>query len=107
MTTEPIIFWPGQSGAKYKYWISDLNSAFKESPGNYIFAKETQAGRFTPIYIGQTGNLRERIENHDQLPCIRRNEATHICSHTSSSDEETRRAEEDDLIQRWDPVCNN
>jgi len=107
MTTEPTILWSGQSGKEYKYWISDLNSTFKQSPGNYIFTKETQPGRFVPIYIGQTSNLSERLENHDHLPCIRRNGATHICSHTSSNDEATRRAEEDDLIQHWSPICND
>lgn len=99
--------WEGESGKEYKYWIYPLGTTFKQVPGNYVFARETEPDIFTEIYIGQTKDLSERFDNHHKMPCILKNKATHICAHTSSDDEEERRAEEDDLVERWNPVCND
>jgi len=98
--TERTIIWEGASGKQYKYWIHDITTSFKDAPGNYIYAKETSPGRWKPIYIGEAKSLEDRLtSNHEKLPCAKRNGATHIHAHTSSSDEEIRRAEEADLIE--------
>lgn len=107
MTTEKTIEWTGQSGTKYRYWVYPLGTGMKEAPGNYVFTRETEPLKWRPIYIGQTGDLSERFDNHHKMPCIRQNGATHIHTHTSSADEATRKAEEDDLIERWHPICND
>ena len=103
---ESTVTWTGASGKQYKYWISEIDGAFKDEPGNYIFAKETSAGRWAAIYIGETDCLKTRLPNHEKLPCVRRYEGTHIHVHTNSSDESVRRAEESDLIENNDPPCN-
>ncbi len=100
------IMWPGASGKEYKYWIHAIGTTFKDEPGNYIFAKETSRGHWTPIYIGETNSLRDRLSNHEKMSCVRRNGGTHIHAHTSSSDVNVRRAEESDLLDKWDPPCN-
>jgi len=104
--TKPDIYWTGKSGHKYGYWIHPIGTEFKKVPGNYIFAKETRPSRWRPLYIGQTKNLDERLETHEMEECAERNGATHIHAHTSSSDEDVRRAEEADLITKWKPICN-
>ena len=58
------------------------------------------------IYIGETGDLSDRFDNHHRMPCIKREGATHICTHKSSANKETRRTEEVDLIGNYDPICN-
>jgi hypothetical protein len=103
---EQTIMWPGASGKEYKYWIHSINTSFKDSPGNYIFSKETSRGYWTPIYIGETDSLKKRLSNHEKMPCVKRYGGTHIHAHTSSSDEKVRRAEESDLLAKWDPPCN-
>jgi hypothetical protein len=103
---EKMIMWPGASGKQYKYWIHPINTSFKGSPGNYIFAKETSPERWIPIYIGETDNIKERLSNHEKMPCVKRHGRTHVHIHNSSSAEELRRAEESDLIANWDPPCN-
>ena len=103
---EQQIHWPGQSGKKYTYWIYPIETTWAEKAGNYIFAKKLSNGNWTPIYIGETGDLRDRLPNHEKLPCATRNGATHIHTHTSSSGQEVRRAEEADLIAKSDPPCN-
>lgn len=103
---ERTILWSGVSGRKYKYWIHDMDTTFKDSPGNYIFAKETSPGYWEPLYIGETESLKDRLSNHEKRPCVIRNRGTHIHAHTSSSDEDIRKAEESDLIEKWNPICN-
>jgi hypothetical protein len=106
METEKTILWLGKSGKEYKYWISPLDVSFKDSPGNYIFAKESSPGYWSPVYIGQTNSLKDRLADHEKESCAKQNGATHIHSHTSSSEENERRAEETDLIIKWVPPCN-
>jgi len=103
---EETIDWPGKSGKVYRYWIFKIDHAFSPQPANYIFAKETRPSTFSPIYIGQTSDLSERFDNHHKMPCIRRNGATHICAHKSSSNETERLSEELDLVKRWQADCN-
>lgn len=105
MADIPTIQWPGKSGNKYTYWIYKLGASFKEEGGNYIFAKETEPHTWIPIYIGQTENLDERLEDHEKAKCAKRNGATHIHSHLNPK-KENRLAEETDLIQKWNPICN-
>ena len=104
--SDPQIYWEGASGKKYGYWIHPIGTLFQDTPGNYIYAKETQQRRWKPVYIGQTSSLRDRLANHEKETCAKRNGATHIHAHTNSNSETTRRAEESDLISRWKPVCN-
>ena len=104
-TKTKTINWTGQSGQQYKYWIHPIGTNFKSEGGNYIFAKEISPNRWQPVYIGQTSDLSERFDNHHKEHCIKSNGATHIHVHTNAS-ETSRLAEERDLIQKWDPVCN-
>ena len=106
MADTPTINWPGKSGKKYLYWIYEIGTSFTAKPGNYIFAKQTKPNTWSPIYIGQTSDLSERLENHNEMPCIKRNGDTHIHAHTNSGGEEARLTEESDLISEWSPVCN-
>ena len=103
---EPEIYWEGASGRKYGYWIHKIGTTFKDTPGNYIYSQESSPNRWRPVYIGETGSLRDRLADHEKERCATRNGATHIHAHTSSNDAPTRRAEESDLIKKWNPVCN-
>ena len=104
-TAVETIDWEGLSGQRYTYGIYPISETFKAAAGNYIFAKETAPGRFRPIYIGQTENLNERLENHHKESCARRHGATHIHAHLNSVKADRLR-EERDLIAMWNPVCN-
>ncbi len=103
---ERTMMWPGKSGTEYKYWIHGMETSFKDEAGNYIFAKETSPGNWTPVYVGETESLKDRLSNHDKLPCVKRHGGTHIHAHTKPGGQSVRRDEEADLIERWDPPCN-
>jgi len=100
------IDWKGKSGKTYHYGIFKIGIEFDEMPGNYVFAQETQPGTFRPIYIGETGNLNERFDDHHRMHCIKREGATHITAHGAYGGEEGRRAEEQDIKNFYNPPCN-
>ena len=101
------IIWTGASGAQYEYRIYLFPHDFIVTPANYIFAKKTILGNFRAVYIGETGDLSDRFDNHRAMPCIQRQGATHIHAHATSDGAQTRRDEESDLIANYDPPCND
>lgn len=69
---EPDIYWEGKSGRKYGCWIHPLGTSFKDEPGNYIYAKETEPRRWRPVYVGQTSSLKDRLADHEKEDCAKR-----------------------------------
>jgi hypothetical protein len=101
------IEWDGHSGRNYKYWIFEIDYVFKPNqPGNYVFAKQTEAHKWRPIYIGQASDLGEGFDGHQKIQCIRDNGATHIHAHKNKK-QENRLAEAVDLIDHWHPACSD
>ena len=97
--------WTGKSGKTYEYYVHKVGDSFKKQAGNYIFCKRNAAGNWVPQYIGQAKNLDERLGNHEQEACAKRNGATHIHAHLNPV-ETNRLAEEKDLILNFRPPCN-
>ena len=95
--------WYGKSGAPYTYHVSCLLSnigvvSWRTDSGNYIFAKLNAFNRWEAVYIGEADSLARRlVSSHEKLPCARKYGATHILTHTSSTNAADRRVEEDDL----------
>ncbi|MGA2659172.1 MAG: hypothetical protein ABSH34_16840 [Verrucomicrobiota bacterium] len=106
--TAPSLFlnWPGQSGTQYPYEIHPLDAQFQAVPANYIYAGQSEDGRWVPIYIGQTRALRQRLEGHVSLEDAVAQGATHIHVHLSTTGQAARCSEEHDLLELWHPVCN-
>jgi hypothetical protein len=103
---DQTILWVGASGKHYKYWISPVSGSLDNKPGNYIFAKQMSPSGWIPLYIGQTNSLKNRLGDDEKLLCVRKKGGTHIHAHTSSANEQDRKAEEEDLLVNWDPPCN-
>ena len=100
------IRWEGKSGKQYEYWVYPINTTFKDEPGNYIYAKRNFAGKWQPVYIGQTSSLSQRLASHEKEQSVtRRGGATHILAHISVN-AMARRDEEADLIRRYRPPFN-
>ncbi|MBE9512503.1 MAG: hypothetical protein IMY77_00345 [Chloroflexi bacterium] len=97
--------WTGASGKKYKYTIYAMDTDWNDVAGNYIFAKETSPHNWVAVYIGETESFKERLPNHNELPCVHRNGGTHIHAHTNS-DSSARLEEEADLLADQGTPCN-
>ena len=104
--TVPTCDWKGVSGRAYRYWIYPIGASLKAAAGNYVFARRNHLGQWVPVYIGQTGDLAERFDQHHKTPCILRSGATHIHAHLTQGGESVRLAEERDLITMYNPSCN-
>ena len=103
---EQKTIWLGASDREYEYLIYPIGTPFNDSPANYIFAKQTSGGSWTPIYIGQTNNLSDCLADHEKMPCVKRHGVTHIHAHTGSLEAMIRKEEESALVAKWDPPCN-
>lgn len=103
----PFHNWPGQSGKEYHYDIHPFDTTFRPLPGNYIYAKQLPDGDWSPIYIGQTRDLHQRLEGHVKVADAIANGATHLHAHYDKVGQAARCTEEHDLVQRWHPVCND
>jgi hypothetical protein len=99
----------GASGKKYTFYVYGMGATFKAVGGVYAFTLATQkaTGGHTHsiLYIGQTGDLSERFDNHHKEDCFTRRGANRHCA-TVVESEDARLAIERDLIAAYDPPCN-
>ncbi len=102
-----MINWPGKSGKEYQYEIFPFGTPFRPLPGNYIYAGQTEDGRWVPIYIAQTRDPHQRLEGHVRVEDAMAHGATHLHAHYCSAGQAARCTEEHDLILLWQPVCND
>lgn len=90
-----------------KKWNTCIILCSMQNYSFVIFAKKNQADHWQPCYIGQTGNLSDRLGNHEKEAYAKKNRATHIHVHNNGNGESERKAEERDLILKWQPPCND
>jgi hypothetical protein len=99
----------GASGTDYKFNVYPYGTEFKEMGAVYYISKRTEkpdgSGSHSKIYIGQTGDLSERFDDHHKEPCFKKNNANCHSIH-SETDERKRLNIEKDLIDALNPPCN-
>lgn len=104
--SNPYIDWPGATGDQYRYWYLGAN-ILRPISGNYAFVRHTGDGWCTPLYFGETGSLLERISRtHFKWDAAVALGVTHVLFHPTPAGLVARCSEEQDLIERWQPVLN-
>ena len=58
--------------------IDPTDARGSDTPENYSCAKETSPSERESVYMSETESFKDRISNHNELPCSRHNESTHI-----------------------------
>jgi hypothetical protein len=105
----PCIELAGASGRKYTLHIFGGDVQFKPGGGVYVITRAApgQNGGLTHqiLYVGQTGDLSERFDQHHKAESCRRHGANRICA-MLAGDEQTRLAIERDLVAQYNPPCN-
>jgi len=100
----------GASGTEYGFEVYPLDTKFKAIGAVYAITRRFQnaQGGFNHdvIYIGQTGDLSERFDQHHQADCFGRHKANCACIHADDS-ERSRLRKEADLIEAENPPCND
>jgi hypothetical protein len=100
----------GQSGTKYDFNVYPLDQAFKAVGGVYAITRryKNSNGGYSHeiIYVGETGDLSTRFDNHHKTDCFEQHEANCICT-LRDDDEDSRLSKEADLIKKHNPPCND
>lgn len=70
---EKIKWTSSLTGITLAFSVLPHNTNWNSIGGIYMFCRREINGSYTPVYIGQTENFRNRIPNHEQwLPSTRR-----------------------------------
>lgn len=93
----------------YNFSVYPWDTEFTALGAVYVITRRTAdiygGGSHSFIYIGQTGDLSERFDNHHKADCFRKNGANCICIHEEGN-EQKRLAIESDLLDVNDTACN-
>src|SRR5204862_34065 len=93
----------GASGRTYQFEVHPWGTPFNPLGAVYAVLQSRTDGL---IYIGQTGDLSERFDDHHKATCFDRHGKTHIGVCTEAS-EQRRLAIESDLIANYKLPCND
>ena len=99
----------GKSGIEYSFDVYPFDTNFNAIGAVYFVTNRTEksdgTGSHTGIYVGETGDLSKRFDNHHKQDCFDKHHANCICVHSESS-EKNRLEKESDLIDNYNPPCN-
>ncbi|MCZ6804095.1 MAG: GIY-YIG nuclease family protein [Proteobacteria bacterium] len=106
MPKETTIKLTGRIGGDYDFDVYAWNTSFQSLGAVYVVLRKRYATNFSVLYIGQTGDLSRRFDDHHQQSCFDRNGKTHIGIHPKPT--ETKRFEiESDLLGNYTTMCND
>ena len=97
--------WTGKSGQEYTYTRYSADTQWKAVSANYICAKVARDAAYAK-YIGETGNLKERMPSHEKWPCCKENGVNEIHINMDAKSKKERRKQEEDLVDCYNPPCN-
>jgi len=99
----------GQSGAEYEFDVYTWGADFNNVGAVYYISNRYVDGdggwTHTDIYIGQTGDLSDRFDNHHKAQCFVDYDVNAVSVHRDD-DEDSRLVKEIDLIMVLNPPCN-
>jgi hypothetical protein len=97
----------GASGAEYFYTFYNFaETRWRRDPANYAFTYRDEAGAWQIAYVGETANLFQRMRAHGQWEAAKALGCEHVLVKLSDGGQRERRAEERDLIAKYQPRLN-
>ena len=103
--TSSAVILEGRSSAKYEFHVYPWGTDFKPLGAVYTVLKLRPDRRYDVIYVGETGDLSERFDNHHKAWCFDRDRRSHIGVRQDPS-ERSRLTIEADLVANHQPPCN-
>ena len=94
----------GRSGASYPFTVFPYGTPLAAVSGVYAVLRDERT-TWSVLYIGQTGDLSERFDNHHHAADFAWHRASHLAA-IGASTEEQRLAIEADLVQHHAPPIN-
>lgn len=100
----------GRSGRQYSLEVCPIGTQLNPVPGVYVFMKPAANGNWDAIYIGEAGDLNQRLntalQGHHAWPSVRAHRATHLGLLVVHGDRQVRLNVETDLRQNYPTPCN-
>ena len=100
----------GRSGIEYNFEVYSLDTSFRLVGAVYAITKRTTridgSGTHELVYIGQTGDLSERFDDHHKADCFKQEKANCACVHLDNN-ESSRLDKETDLLEAHRTLCND
>ena len=96
-------------GKKYAFTAYSTDTGFNDVSAVYIFTKRTVSrskGSHSFLYVGETGELGQRISNHEKWPCVIEEGCNCICVHLVNGGK-NRKAIETALLDENETPCND
>ena len=93
----------------YSFTVYSTDTSFNDVSALYTFTKRTVSngkGTHQFLYIGETGELGTRIENHEKWDCVNKSGCNCICIHLVDG-LDNRRTIEKAFIQDHNTPCND
>ena len=110
MTEVGTLTLKGATGQTYDFSVYTYDTESKAVGAVYLITRrerEPDGGyNHTAIYIGETGDLSTRFDDHHKESCFTQNNANCNCIHLDAN-EDSRLKKEADLIANYNPPCND
>jgi hypothetical protein len=104
---QPSWRWQGASLAWYHHSIFDFAETTVITRANYIMVRREFDGKRTALYIGQSGDLSDRLPNHEKFAAAHRLGANELHLHFLADSSSERFSIETDLRNGHNPPLND
>jgi predicted GIY-YIG superfamily endonuclease len=94
----------GDSGDEYVFEVHALGADLDAVGAVYAVTRK-EGNEHVVLYVGHTGDLSDRFNNHQKSECFDDNEADCLCVHRDGN-KKSRLKKESDLMSRYRPTCN-
>jgi hypothetical protein len=92
----------GESGEDYECEVNALDAKLEAVGAVYAV---TSGNEHVVLYVGETGDLSKRFDDHHKSECFDENKADFICVHREDN-KVSRLRIESDLNSHYHPTCN-
>ena len=94
----------GDSGDEHVFEVNAFDASLAAEGAVYAITRK-EGDEHVVLYIGQTGDLSKRFNDHHKSDCFDEKRADYICVHRDGN-KDSRLKKESDLISRYHPSCN-
>jgi hypothetical protein len=94
----------GESGHNYEFEVSALDAKLDSVGAVYVITRVQDDEHFV-LYVGETGDLSNRFDNHHKAKSFEEKGGDCLCIHLDG-DIKSRQKKESDLIAHYRPLCN-
>lgn len=110
MSKYGTIEFSGKSGKLYSFNVYTIDNEFRPYSAVYCIthrssSEDSNGGAHDKIYFGSSKDISKELNAHQSSACFNSNQANCICTHREEN-EHSRHEILGDLIENYDPPCN-